>query len=353
MRIFYRLANSSTALIRVDKGKSKTVRASTFVDQLKLRVIGGKGGDGCVAFTKHFAKEYAGPDGGNGGNGGHVIFQPTKEISSLANIPSIVRADNGEPGKADNCDGKNASPTIIRVPEGTLIRNSEDRKLIIDLIESPFLAARGGLGGKGNKFFTTAVNQSPMICEYGSRGEIMNYFLEMAVIAHVGLVGYPNAGKSTLLSALTRARPKVASYPFTTLKPNVGIIPFDDFSQIRVADIPGLIEGAWRNKGLGHEFLRHIQRCVCLIYIIDLTWDPEKQLQALKNELNMYDPTLTEKPSIVVGNKIDLEDAQMNSNNFRTDLNISGKHSVNLKALISLVKDFYDESKEKTSNILL
>jgi GTP-binding protein len=218
-------------------------------------------------------------------------------------------------------------------------------------MESPFLAARGGSGGKGNKFFATSLNQSPMICEYGSVGERMEYLLEMAVIAHVGLVGYPNAGKSTLLSALTRARPKVASYPFTTLKANVGIIPFDDFSQIRVADIPGLIDGAWANKGLGHSFLRHVQRCVCLIYIVDLTWDPKKQLETLQNELRMYDPTLVDKPAIVVGNKIDLPEAQSNAEDFKTDLNISGKHSVNLKTLITLIKTFYDESKDKSLKI--
>ncbi|CAL8070161.1 unnamed protein product [Orchesella dallaii] len=335
-------------------------RVSEFVDRKRVTITGGKGGDGSVAFSKLFANEFAGPDGGDGGNGGHVMFKASFSAKSLAMLTPIVKGYPGENGGGCNCHGKNGEHLVIDVPVGTMFKEDETGKIIADLTSpesSVFIAARGGSGGRGNKFFATPEHQVPGIAEYGAEGETLTYIVEMATIAHFGLVGYPNAGKSTLLRAITRARPKVASYPFTTLRPHVGMVFYDDLEQIAVADIPGLIEEAHRNRGLGIQFLRHIQRCLCLLYVIDLSTEnptPFEVLETLKEEIRHYDALMLKRPSMIVANKLDLPESKANFNEFKTLVGdsmpimpVSAKYGVNLKDLLLQLRKVYDSKQAK------
>ncbi|ODN05317.1 Mitochondrial ribosome-associated GTPase 2 [Orchesella cincta] len=334
-----------------------------FVDRRRVTVQGGKGGDGCVAFTKLWANEFAGPDGGDGGNGGHVMFKASFDVKSLALLTPTIKGHPGENGGGSNCHGKNGEHLVVDVPLGTMFKDDETGEVIADLMSpeaSVFIAARGGSGGRGNKFFATPGNQSPEIAEFGAEGETIKYIVEMATIAQFGLVGYPNAGKSTLLRAITRARPKVASYPFTTLRPHVGMVFYDDLEQIAVADIPGVIEDAHRNRGLGIQFLRHIQRCVCLLYVIDLSTSnptPFEILETLKEEIRHYDATMLNRPSMIVANKLDLPEAKANFQDFKSSVGdsmpiipVSAKFGFNLKDLLIELRKIYDtkQAKEKT-----
>jgi len=300
--------NITAKHVRPHKGKGTIEREHYFVDFVKVLVAGGQGGNGMLSFSSLPKQEWAGPDGGNGGHGAHVIFKASHNSKSLAHLTKEIRALNGIKGKTKNRDGKNASHRIIEVPLGTVIKAETSTTLAsLDNGDDVFVAARGGAGGKGNSFFLSNENRAPTIAEEGALGQERTVLVELKTMADAGLIGFPNAGKSSLLRAVSRAQPKVSAYPFTTLNPHVGMIDYDDHQQIAVADIPGLIPGAHQNKGLGISFLRHIERCLCLIYVIDLSVEnPWNQLVQLRYELNQYQPGLASRPSLLVCNKMDL-----------------------------------------------
>lgn len=340
--------------LRDKKPKAPGHQEQTFTDCHRIRAVGGKGGNGASTFLHLWCNPGAGPSGGDGGNGGHIIFQASRIVKSLNPLKSVYMGTNGEKGQPKDCSGKSADHTIIKVPLGTIIKNEKGHS-IASLCEDGdmFLAARGGAGGKGNHFFMTNENKAPVISEYGADGEDRTYTLEMQTIAHVGLIGFPNAGKSTLLRAISRARPKVAAYPFTTLRPHVGIVHYDDYEQIAVADIPGLIPDAHLNRGLGISFLKHIERCLCLLYVIDLAQpEPWLQIEILQSELEHYKTGLSTRTHAIVGNKIDLSEAQQNLQEIQEKMGlpvigISAKTGLNLFNLLKHLRHIYDEKRLK------
>ncbi|KAJ6647445.1 Mitochondrial ribosome-associated GTPase 2 [Pseudolycoriella hygida] len=321
-----------------------------FVDVKQVRVFGGNGGDGCISFLSLWCNENAGPDGGDGGNGGHVVFKSTYDVNNLGHITSVIRADNGEKGYPKDCVGKNAKHNIVPVPVGTIIKNVEG-KIVgdLDVDGLMFIAARGGSGGKGNPFFVTDAQNAPKICEYGATGEQRSYTLELRSMAHIGLIGLPNAGKSTLLQAITRARSKIASYPFTTLKPHLGMVQYDDYVQIAIADLPGLIPGSHENKGLGIQFLKHIERCTALLFIVDASSEaPWEHIDALNFELKSFSKELATRPQVIVANKIDLPEAMENVRILEEKLKvpiitISAKMGTNVANLLAELRKLYDK----------
>jgi GTP-binding protein len=284
-----------------------------FIDKVKLYVKAGDGGDGAVAFLREKFRPKGGPAGGDGGKGGDVIFVATKNKHTLYDLKfkKHLKAENGKPGGGKKKHGRKGKDLIVEVPVGTVVKDAQTGKIIADLTEDGQRAiiAKGGKGGLGNAHFATPTRQAPRFATKGQKGEEKWVILELKSIADVGLVGFPNAGKSTLINRLSNAKAEVASYPFTTLKPNLGVVGFDDFYSFVVADIPGLIEGAHKGKGLGHEFLRHIERTKVLVYVLDVSdfrdRDPLEAFEILRNELKEYSPELLKKPQIVVLNKID------------------------------------------------
>ncbi|XP_068627303.1 mitochondrial ribosome-associated GTPase 2 [Battus philenor] len=332
--------------LRSLKGKSSRACVQYYVDACRVRAVAGRGGDGCISFLSAWCKEHAGPDGGDGGHGGHVVFQSTHTVKSLNHCKAVVQAKHG--GRGDNKDrtGKNANHAIVPVPLGTVIRDAEGR--VVGELASEgamFVAARGGSGGRGNKFFLTDTQQAPEVAEFGAEGETLVYTLEVRSMAHVGLVGFPNAGKSTLLRALTRARPTVAPYPFTTLRPHIGMVLYDDHEQVALADLPGLIPGSHRNRGLGIQFLQHAERCRGLIYLLDGTEDALQQYTTLKHELSQYSNSLSHRPSVVIINKIDLPEGRRCYEKLKTKmevLGISAKIGLHLNELLRVVREMYD-----------
>ncbi|XP_021935302.1 mitochondrial ribosome-associated GTPase 2 [Zootermopsis nevadensis] len=322
-----------------------------FVDMRTVRAIGGNGGDGAISFLQLWANETAGPDGGDGGHGGHVLFHATKDVRDLRHLTSVLRAPDGEKGYNKDCHGKSASHTVIQVPIGTIIKSSSG-KVVGDLKDegTTFVAARGGAGGHGNHFFVSDTHQAPNIAEYGAQGEELQYVLEVRTMAHIGLIGFPNAGKSTLLQAVSRARPKIAPYPFTTLKPHLGIIQYDDYDQIAVADLPGLIPGSHKNRGLGIQFLKHAERCAVLLFMLDLaTPEPWTHLEVLQFELSQFSPELLQRPQLVVANKLDLPEAKVNLTHLQRQVKlpviaISAKMGINLEKLLKVIKETYDKN---------
>ncbi|GAB6066348.1 GTPase ObgE [Aquifex pyrophilus] len=284
-----------------------------FVDRVKIYVRAGKGGDGAVAFLREKYRPKGGPAGGDGGKGGDVILVATSSKHTLLDFKYKKHfvAQNGQPGKGKNMHGKNGEDLIIYVPVGTVVKDANTGKVICDLVREGqrCVVAKGGKGGRGNARFATPTNQAPTYAEKGEPGEEKWIILELKLIADVGLVGFPNAGKSTLLSKLTRANPKIADYPFTTLTPNLGVMELDWERRLVIADIPGLIEDAHKGAGLGHEFLRHIERTKLLAHVIDVSdfreREPLEAFEAINRELYLYSPELAKKPQIVVANKID------------------------------------------------
>jgi len=286
-----------------------------FVDEAQIWVKAGDGGHGCVGFRRERFIPKGGPDGGDGGRGGHVYFEAVENKDTLLDFAGKHhwRAANGRPGQGSNKHGANGQDLIIPVPPGTLIYDADLDLLLRDLDEVGLkvLVCRGGKGGRGNKAFATSTNQTPRNAEPGKPGQEHNLKLELKLIADVGLVGLPNAGKSTLLSRCSAARPKIASYPFTTLEPVLGIVELSDYRRFVMADIPGLIEDASQGAGLGHEFLRHIERTTILLHIVDVMpmdgSDPVDNYHTIRAELEQYSQVLAEKQEIIVANKSDLD----------------------------------------------
>ncbi len=335
-----------------------------FIDRQKIFAKAGDGGHGCVSFRREKFIEKGGPDGGNGGDGGDVILVADKNANNLVDLyykPRLV-AERGAHGQGKRKQGRSAQSLIIKVPCGTVIRRLEftplagcklmvkgeahlagtdvekerrgrtlkvlparatDTDIVADLVTEgqQVVLCRGGRGGRGNCTFTSSTHQAPREFEMGELGEVGEFELTLKIIADVGLVGYPNAGKSTLLSQLTAAHPKIAPYPFTTLTPQIGVTYFEDLAKLTIADIPGLIEGAHDNVGLGHDFLRHIERCRLLVLLLDMAGvdnrDPIDDYRQLLKELEFYNPTMLKKPRLIVANKMDLPDAATNLKRFK------------------------------------
>jgi GTP-binding protein len=284
-----------------------------FIDFAVIEVEAGKGGDGAVTFRREKYVPKGGPSGGNGGRGGNVIFIADKNLNTLLDFKykKIYKAGSGENGGSSLKDGKSGNDVTIKVPLGTVIKDFDSGKILFDLNKDyqEVIVAKGGKGGRGNSSFATPTNQAPRYAEPGGSGESKKIILELKLIADVGLVGFPNAGKSTLISKISSARPKIADYPFTTLEPNLGIVRYKDFTSFTVADIPGIIEGAHKGKGLGHKFLRHIERTRIILFMIDITSeDYQKDFSILYNELKAYSSKLVKKKIIVSFSKADLLD---------------------------------------------
>jgi GTP-binding protein len=284
-----------------------------FIDLVTITVHAGHGGKGMVSFRREKYVPKGGPDGGTGGKGGDVVVKATKHLNTLLDFRynRQYKAGNGIPGQTANKTGKNGEDIVLEVPCGTLIRNIATDEIIADLIHHGETAtiARGGRGGKGNAEFATPTNQTPRFAQPGEPGEEITIQLELRLLADVGLVGFPNAGKSTLIASISAAKPKIADYPFTTLVPNLGIVRYKEYKSFTVADIPGLIEGAHMGKGLGIQFLRHIERTKVLVFLIDcLTEKPKHEYEILLNELESYDSLLLDKPRLIALTKIDTLD---------------------------------------------
>jgi GTP-binding protein len=286
-----------------------------FIDEVLVNVQSGKGGDGIVHFRREKYVPHGGPDGGDGGKGGDIVFEVVPILNTLSSFRHQARfkADDGRKGGRSNRTGRSGESLIIRVPPGTLVYDDASGQLVGDLVEAgqQLVVCRGGRGGRGNARYATSRNQTPRIAERGEPAEVRDLRLELKLIADVGIVGVPNAGKSTLLASVTNARPKIAAYPFTTLVPNLGVAELDVNTTVILADIPGLIEGAHLGAGLGDAFLRHIQRTRVLIHILDgMAEDPLADFAQINSELALFDPDLAVKPQVVALNKMDLPDVQ-------------------------------------------
>lgn len=285
-----------------------------FADRAKIFVRSGKGGDGHVSFRREKYVPNGGPDGGDGGKGGDVIFVVDEGLNTLTDFRHIrkYKAGDGEEGGKRNCRGKDGQDIIIKVPAGTVIKEAESGKVIADMSgdNKRQLLLKGGRGGNGNQHYATSTMQAPKYAQPGQPAQELELALELKVIADVGLVGFPNVGKSTLLSRVTNARPKIANYHFTTLNPNLGVVDLEDAKGFVIADIPGLIEGASEGIGLGHEFLRHIERTKCIIHIVDAAStegrDPIADIYAINKELEAYNPEIAHRPQVIAANKIDV-----------------------------------------------
>jgi|YelNatPaOPRAMG01_1025707.scaffolds.fasta_scaffold00298_33 GTP-binding protein len=331
-----------------------------FVDRAKIYVKAGDGGNGCIAFRREKYVPKGGPAGGDGGKGGDVIIEADENLDTLLDFhyKRHYYAERGEHGKGKNQKGKDGKDLVIKVPVGTLIFDAETGELLGDLTShgQRIVVARGGKGGRGNANFATSTRQTPYFAEKGEKGEERWLYLELKLLADVGLVGLPNAGKSTLLSKITNANPEIAPYPFTTKSPNLGVVDRGDFT-FTVADIPGLIEGAHENKGMGDEFLRHIERTSVLVFVLDgsdLENPPQKAYEILQKELSLYSPKLLEKPRIIVINKIDLPETQKRMKEIEEWLKslnipyifISAKEGINIDKFLEILEKYVKERKK-------
>ena len=287
--------------------------AAPFVDTAKITVKAGNGGNGCVSFHREKYVAAGGPDGGDGGNGGNIILQVDDNLSTLMDFRYKRKyvAENGVDGMGQRKSGKDGKSLTIRVPRGTLVRDAETGEIIKDMSDSePYILCRGGKGGWGNTHFATPTRQAPRFAKSGLPGESLDVVLELKLLADVGLIGFPNVGKSTLLSVVSRAQPKIANYHFTTLFPNLGVVYVEDGVSFVMADIHGIIEGASEGAGLGHDFLRHIDRCRLLVHVVDVSGsegrDQVADFDAINAELKQYSPELAQRPQIVAANKVDI-----------------------------------------------
>ena len=287
--------------------------ANGFIDKARITVRAGDGGGGAVAFHREKYVAAGGPDGGDGGKGGNIVLTVDGHMSTLMDFRYKRKyvAPNGEPGQGSRKSGKDGADLTIRVPRGTLVRDTATGEIICDMAgQDTFVLCKGGRGGWGNQHFATPTRQVPHFAKAGLPGQERDVTLELKLLADVGLVGFPNVGKSTLLSVVTRANPKIANYHFTTLSPNLGVVALDENTSFVLADIPGIIEGAAEGAGLGHDFLRHIDRCRLLIHVVDISGsegrDPIEDFEAINAELKEYSPELAERPMIVAGNKADI-----------------------------------------------
>ncbi|MBC7960233.1 MAG: GTPase ObgE [Vallitaleaceae bacterium] len=329
-----------------------------FVDEVKVFIKSGNGGNGCVSFRREKYIPNGGPDGGDGGKGGHVIFVVDKDMNTLYEFRNRkqFKAENGQQGMGNNCHGKDAQSLMIKVPRGTVIKEAETGKVIVDMahFDQKEVLLNGGRGGKGNQHFATPTMQIPKYAQPGQLGRELWVTLELKSIADVGLVGFPNVGKSTLLSRVTNATPKIANYHFTTLNPNLGVVDMGGGEGFVIADIPGLIEGAAEGIGLGHEFLKHIERTKVLVHIVDAAGiegrDPVDDIQKINFELKSYNENLMKKPQIIVANKVDAmygnENIQLLKDAFETEevkvFPISAVTGQGIKELLFHIKKVLD-----------
>ena len=306
------------------------MKAKTFIDQVEVIVRSGKGGDGKTSMRREALVAFGGPDGGDGGRGGDVVFKASEHVNSLLSLyydPKCY-AQDGAPGQGQKMFGKRGKDLVVPVPLGTEVYDAETGLLVEDITKSgqSVVVAKGGAGGFGNVHFKSSVNQAPTEHTPGGPCEERRLRLELKTIADAGLLGFPNAGKSSLLAALSSATPKIASYPFTTINPMVGTVVYDDYAKIRLADVPGIIEGAAKGVGLGLAFLRHLERSKALVYVIDLAGtdnrEPWTDYEVLKKEIDEYSAELAERPSLVVANKLDTEAARENLARFRKETGV-------------------------------
>jgi GTPase len=338
-----------------------------FVDEVVVKLIAGKGGDGCTSFRREKFIAMGGPNGGNGGRGANIIFKVDKSLKTLIDLKmkKIIKGDKGVNGKGSDQNGANAEDVIIKVPEGTVVTEKNTGKLICDLIKDneEFIVAHGGRGGKGNKAFATHDNPAPKMSELGAPGEEIEIKCELKVLADVGLVGLPSVGKSTLLSVISNATPKIAAYHFTTLSPNLGVVKVYDESFV-MADLPGLIEGASEGVGLGIKFLKHAERTKVIAHVIDMSgteYDPIESYETIINEIKKYDENMLKRPSIIIASKMDVLGSKENLAKFQKKYPnlriypISSIYNEGIKELITdlnkLVKEnadknFYEELNE-------
>lgn len=329
-----------------------------FVDHVKIHAKSGDGGNGSHSFRREKFVPRGGPDGGDGGKGGDVVFVVDDRLNTLLDYryQQHIKAGRGEHGAGQKKTGKQGEDAVIPVPPGTMIKDAETGEILADLIttDQKVVLLKGGRGGRGNVHFVSSTNRAPERADYGQDGEERELELELKLIADVGLVGHPNAGKSTLLSRVSSAHPKIADYPFTTLQPNLGIVKYDSFESFVMADIPGLIEGAHEGKGLGHQFLRHVERTRILLFMVDVTSpSPEEDLEILKNELRHFSPHLLEKPALLVATKIDQLPPEEHDGPFfdgKTNLGISSVTGVGLDNLVKQLGQIVSSSRQQEEN---
>ena len=321
-----------------------------FVDLAQIEITAGNGGGGCVSFHREKFVPKGGPDGGDGGDGGSVIVRANPQLHTLQDIRyhRKYKAENGHPGEGNNRHGKKGKDITINVPVGTLIRDLNSQEIIADMIEEGqvFVAAKGGSGGWGNQHFANSVNKVPRYAKPGLPGDHLEVELELKILADVGLVGFPNAGKSTLLSAISAARPKIADYPFTTLVPNLGIVKYGDFKSFVMADMPGIIEGAHLGKGLGDQFLRHIERTKVLLLMVDVNeLDIKETYETLLSELVKFNKELLHKPRLLCITKMDTVDIESYEDAFSVDIpvmHISSVSRYNIDTLIFKLAEYVE-----------
>lgn len=317
-----------------------------FIDHAKISVKSGKGGDGCIAFLREKFRPKGGPSGGDGGNGGSIIFISDSKLTTLQDYSykNQYFAKSGENGKGKNMHGKNAENIYLKVPIGTIIKDLNKNKIIHDFKndDEKITICKGGNGGFGNARFKSNKNPAPRIANDGEQGKLLELELELKVLADVGLVGFPNAGKSTFISSVSNAQPKIADYPFTTLIPNLGIVKYDEYKSFVMADIPGLIEGASDGKGLGIQFLKHIERTKILVFMIDLnSEDILKEYNSLNKELKLFDKELLKKPSIILLTKLDTIDCDKEIKiSGKKVLKISSLSKINLQKALKLITSY-------------
>lgn len=333
-----------------------------FVDEIVIKLIAGKGGDGATSFRREKYVPMGGPDGGNGGRGSNIIFIADKNLKTLIDLKSkrVVKGEKGSNGKGGCCHGANAEDIILRVPQGTTIFDTNSNLVVADLINDgeSTIVAYGGRGGKGNKAFATHANPAPRISELGEPGEERNIKCELKVLADVGLIGMPSVGKSTILSMISSANPKIAPYHFTTLSPNLGVVKYYDYSYT-IADLPGLISGASTGLGLGSQFLKHAQRTKILAHVVDMGSfegrDPIEDFEIISHEIESYDSNLLKKQQIIIANKMDLPSSRKNINRFKEkypELTIIEISALNNQGMTELIKDLADRVKAIESPIL-